>query len=82
LHGNLIGAYHSNPVFNTAIYDIEFSDGLIHEYSANIIAENLYSQVRGDEYHSSQIDTIVDFNCTNDAIPLSQAWVTTKSGQK
>ena len=42
---NPIGNYHSNPLMNTRIYLVEFDNGHVAEYSANVIAEALYSQV-------------------------------------
>ena len=39
-NGNMVGSYSEN-----LIYDVEFQDGEIREYAANVIAENKYSQV-------------------------------------
>ena len=44
-NGEIIGEYDPNPLLNTSIYNVEFPDGEIKEYAANVIAENLYSQV-------------------------------------
>ena len=41
--GEVIGTYDENPFLNTIIYDVEFPDGEIKEYAANVIAENMYS---------------------------------------
>ena len=35
----------SNPILNGLLYDVEFPDGQVKEYAANVIAENLLSQV-------------------------------------
>jgi hypothetical protein len=32
-----------NPILDTRIYEVEFPDGEVLEYAANVIAENLYS---------------------------------------
>ena len=37
-----IGSWNDNPMLNTLVYEWEFSDGTIKEYSANIIAENIF----------------------------------------
>jgi hypothetical protein len=42
--GNMIGQAHKNPMFDTREYECILDDGTIERYSANIIAENLYSQ--------------------------------------
>jgi hypothetical protein len=36
--GQLIGHSHSNPLLDTSLYDVEFDDGRVGTYSANIIA--------------------------------------------
>jgi hypothetical protein len=46
--GNPIGRAHSNPILDTRVYEVEFPDGTISEYSANVLAEALYAQVDAD----------------------------------
>jgi len=46
--GTKKGKPHPNPMFDTRAYLVEFKDGSIGEYTANIIAENIYSQVDGE----------------------------------
>ena len=41
--GTLKGMAHSNPILDTRTYEVEFPDGRIAKYSANIIAENMYA---------------------------------------
>ena len=41
-NGNEIGTYDSNPMLNNIIYEVEYLDGSIREYGANVIAENIY----------------------------------------
>ncbi len=45
---------HPNPLFDTRSYLVEFKDGSVSKYTANIIAENIYSQV-DKEGHSFSI---------------------------
>jgi Reverse transcriptase (RNA-dependent DNA polymerase) len=51
-NGTPIGRYDSNPILDTRMYNVEFPDGHADEYTANLIAESLYSQVddEGNEY--------------------------------
>ena len=37
--GNMSGWYHENPFLNSLVYEVEFPDGYMKEYSANIISE-------------------------------------------
>ena len=43
--GTIERSYDNNPLLNSMIYDLDFPDGTIREYSANIIAENMLTQV-------------------------------------
>ena len=43
--GQLMGRSNDNPILNTAIYNVETPDGVIHEYTANLLAEHLWHQV-------------------------------------
>ncbi len=43
--GKPIGRAHSNPLFDTREYVIEFTDGTPENYFANVIAECMYVQV-------------------------------------
>ena len=49
--GKLIGQSHSNPILDTAVYNVVTPDGNLHEYSANVIAENLWDQADDDGYN-------------------------------
>jgi hypothetical protein len=36
---------------NSIVYEVEFPDGELKEYAANILAENMLSQVNVDKRH-------------------------------
>jgi hypothetical protein len=42
--GRAVGQSHTNPLFDAREYDIEFNDGSIERYMANIIAENMLAR--------------------------------------
>jgi len=44
--GNLIGQTDPNPLLNTRMYQVQFSDGTIQDYSANYIAEAISLELR------------------------------------
>ena len=58
--GRTTGTYHDNPFLNTITYDVEFPDGQVKEDGANIIAENMLTQVDSDGYSLSLMDSIID----------------------
>ena len=39
--GKTIGTFHDTPIFNSIVYDVDFPDGEVKEYAANVIAENM-----------------------------------------
>ena len=43
LDGEAVGRAHANQLFDTKEYDIEFTDGLVDKYTANAIAENMFT---------------------------------------
>ena len=62
------------------IYDVEFPDGIIKEYTTNIIAENMYTQV--DQYGSSRVilGRILNFKEDDTALSKNNTYITNKSG--
>ena len=58
---NVAGTYDENPCLNTMIYEVEFPDGQLKEYAANVIAENMLSQVDSDGYSLTMMEAITDY---------------------
>jgi len=46
--GKVIGNVNENPILNTTLYDVEFPNGMVRSYAANVIAENIYNMVNDD----------------------------------
>jgi hypothetical protein len=67
---------------DTRKYQVEFADGVQAEYQANLIAENLYSQIDDEGRQYSQIEGIADHKCDEDAIPKEAGWTILNSGAK
>ena len=80
--GQVTGQFHQNPMLNSIIYDVEFPNGAVREYGANIIAENMYSTL--DEHgHQQQImDGILDHSKDDTAVSMEDKYLITKSGQR
>ena len=58
--GQVTGIYDNNPFLNSIIDDVEFPDGQVKEYAANIIAENLLTQVDSEGISTTLMKAIVD----------------------
>ena len=74
-NGKAIGTSHSNPILDTRVYQVEFPDGHLEEYSTNKIAEALYSQIDEEGYNVGLIKEICDHQRTEAAIPASEGFV-------
>ena len=60
--------YHKNPILNTLVYNFEFPDREVKEYSANIIAENLLCQVDDEGFTLTVFDSILEYTKYDSAI--------------
>ena len=81
-HGEQLGSYDDNPLLNSVVYEVEFPDGQVKEYSANIIAENILTQVDSDGYSMTMLDAIVDYRKDDSkAVPMEDKYLITNSGQ-
>ena len=79
-NGNLVGTYNVNPILNSNVYQLEFPDGRLEEYSANVIADHLWAQCDEFGHDVRLLDDIVDHRFNADAVPLTQGFYTTNHG--
>ena len=81
--GLTTGVYDDNPALNTMIYDVQFDDGTIERYGANIIAQNVLEQVEDSSGHySERIEAVLDHRRQGNAVPKGKMYVTTRDGQQ
>jgi hypothetical protein len=58
--GNPFGLQNANPLLDTRQYEVEFTDGATDVFTANLIAENIYSQVEAEGNSYSIMSEIID----------------------
>ena len=81
--GLVIGTYHENPLLNnTILYDVEFLDGEVKEYSANVIAMNMYPEFDADGHRTQLVEGIFDYMKDSSAAAMVDKFIVTKSGQR
>jgi hypothetical protein len=80
--GAPIGRSHTNPLFDTREYDCIFDDGTLERYTANIIAENLYSQCDSDGHSFLVLKEIIDHAKDKSAIPISDGFTIGFNGNR
>ena len=56
--GLVIGEFNENPILNSLVYDVEFPDGVVKQYAANVIAENVLGQVDKSGFHAQSLQSI------------------------
>ena len=78
----MVGQHHKNPLLNTLVYDIQFPNGDVSKYSANIIALNFLAQVDPEGYHANVLEAILDHKRDGTAVPMSGKYFKTKQGRQ
>ena len=74
--GNIKGQAHKNAKCDTREYVVTFPDGAEAEYSANVIAENMYAQCDLDGNQYLLMKAIVDSKSDKSAISVKDMYVT------
>ena len=57
--GELFGQSNENPILDTRSYDVEFPDGTVSSYTANVIAMNMLAQCDEEGNHLATLDGII-----------------------
>ena len=60
--GKPVGIANANPLLDTRRYEVEFLDGSTEGYTANIIAENIISQVDKEGHRQMMLEEIGSSN--------------------
>jgi len=66
--GRMIGEANDNPILDTRSYLVEFPDGDVTEYTANIIAESMIAQCDSNGNDVKLLDEIVDHKSDGNAV--------------
>ena len=69
----LIGKENNNPLLDTRIYNVEFPDGGIAEYSTNVIIESLIENSNEHGETLGMIAGIIDHPKNDNDIPLNES---------
>ena len=77
-----IGEYNNNPLLDTRVYEVMFGDGSKQKFAANVIAENLWSEVDDDGYHHQILDCIISHLSDGNAVTKEDEFYMSKSNKK
>jgi hypothetical protein len=75
-----IGLCASNPILDTWQYKVDFPDGSTESYSANLIAESLYSQVDEEGRQFQLMDKISDHLKDGSALSMDDGTFVDRNG--
>ena len=78
--GKPIGKESLNPITDTRLYEVEFVDGTIETVPANVIAENLLSQVDQEGHRQLLLDKIISHRRLESTIPKLEGTFISSSG--
>lgn len=59
-------------MLNSLVYDVEFPDGVVKQYAANIITENLLSQIDSSGHYSQALECIVQHERVGNVVDKKQ----------
>jgi len=76
--GKVIGAHDDNQLLNTIVYDVEFPDGAVKQYSANTIAGNMFAQVDSEGHQYQLLMGITDHSKDGSAVAKEDGYLVTK----
>ena len=83
LYGEEIGRAHTNPLFDTREYVVEFTDGRTEEnYFANVIAENMFAQIDGEGRQFLLLNEITDHHRNELAVKADDGFMVSRNGNK
>ena len=81
--GRVSDSYDDKPMLNLIVYEVDFPYGELKEYAANVIAENMLSQVDEEGFSLTMMEAIVDFKKDESvAIPKDDKYLITHRGQQ
>ena len=78
LDGNSIGKHHPDMSLNRTMYEVQFNDGHIESYTANLIAKNIYEQLDDEGNKFKLIKEIIEHKQDNTVIPKEAGTFTFK----
>ena len=82
-NGQTTGKNNANPYHNSILYEVEFADWQVCEYSANVIAESMLAQVDSDGVTPQLMDGVVDHKVDRTlAVSKADKWVYNHHGRR
>ena len=71
---------HSNPILDTCEYKVEFEDGEVSTYQANLISEHLHAQCDEHDHLLQLMDVIIDHRSDGRAVKVDDGYIKGQNG--
>ena len=82
LDGKPTGRKHHNPKFDTRTYSVKFPGGVVHEFTANVIAKNMFSRMDDEGKRHFVVSEIVGHRRSGDAVSTEDGFYLSSNGNK
>ena len=82
LYGEEFGRAHTNPLFDTREYVVEFTDGTEENYFANVIAENMFAQIDSEGRQFLLLKEITDHRHNELAVKADNEFLVSRNGNR
>ena len=73
--GNPVGNSHDNSMLDTRVYEVEFFDENVGEFTANMIAENIYASMDAEGYEHVLFEEIIDYKKDQPAVTVDNMYM-------
>jgi hypothetical protein len=77
--GNPVGRSNANPILDSCVLEVQFNDGVVKEFAANVIAKHIYSQVDSERRRHLILDEIIDHRKDGSAVAPDDLYVTNRN---
>ena len=67
-NGMIYGKYNQNPLLDTRLYNVQFDDGTIKQYTANQISQNIHTNIDSEGDTHNRIEYILDHRKSGKAV--------------
>ena len=65
----------TDPILDTRMYDVEFPNGEVSEYSANVIAENMFTQCDMERKQFAMLSSLANHKKDGHAVEVADGFV-------
>ena len=79
-NGLPISNLHENPILDTRVYEVKYSDGRKASMAVNAIAMNLFAQVGAEGNRHALFDKIANHHTDSKEIKQQDVFITAKNG--